>query len=261
MSQSPHTAPSVLGTDRTRQLPPSYPDGTHPAEAGAGPVWGARTQVVDPPPGAFPPADGTAPKKRMSTMAKTLTAVGVAAVIGVGGVVAVTSASGSSSSTQQGPGGGNFGGGQGGQGGFGGGTGQGGTGQGGVGGRSGAAAGLSTALHGTFVTTDSSGATVTEQLQTGTVSALSATSLTVQSTDNFSATYQVGSGVDVSSLAAGDTVTVIGTVSGSTVTATSVTSGSTTAQQGTGAQNGGAPGGQNGGAAPGGAGQQSLPTA
>ncbi len=78
------------------------------------------------------------------------------------------------------------------------------------------------ALHGEFVVPDGT-ATVTERIQTGLVTAVSSTGLSVKSSDGFSATYVLGSGVDVSAFPAGTDVTVIAKVSGSTVTATSVT--------------------------------------
>ena len=73
------------------------------------PIWGAPMAAPDA--GAAP--DGSPPAKRMSTMAKSLTALGVAAVVAVGGTVAISSASGSGSQTpggQGGPGGQGFGG-------------------------------------------------------------------------------------------------------------------------------------------------------
>ena len=104
----------------------------HPASPAAddSPVWGARAAGSDDvTTSGDVPAEG---KKKISTMAKTLTAVGVAAVVAVGGTVAVTSANAAGTSTTQqggpggsgqgGPGGGGFGGGTGGRGGFGGGS-------------------------------------------------------------------------------------------------------------------------------------------
>ena len=194
------------------------------------PVWGAPaplTSVALDADGR--PTDGTgAPaRKKMSTVAKSLTAVGVAAVIAVGGTIAVTSANAanSSSSQQAGPGGGGFGGEQGG---FGGAT-RGGSGLSVIG----------SALHGEFVVADGS-TTITERIQTGAVTAVSSTSLTVKSTDDFSATYVIGSWLDVSGFPTGTNVTVVAKVSGTTVTATSVTAArtATTGGAGTGSTDG-----------------------
>ena len=190
----------------------------HDEDRYTAPVWGAPP----PPPAELPPAgeSGQGPtgsgKKKMSPMAKTLTAVGVAAVVAVGGTVAVTAANSSASSTQNGAaqsGGAQNGGGQGGPGGggFGGGDGNGGRGFDG----NSAVGALTTALHGQFVVSGTSGSTTTEQIQTGTVTAVSATSLSVKSTDGFTGSYVVGS-VDVSTAAVGTSVTVLATVSGST---------------------------------------------
>ncbi len=198
----------------------------HDEDRYTAPVWGAPP----PPPAEVRPAgeSGQGPtgsgKKKMSPMAKTLAAVGVAAVVAVGGTVAVTAANSSASSAQNG--GAQNGGGQGGPGGggFRGGDGNGG---GGFGGNS-AVGALSSALHGQFVVAGTSGSTTTEQIQTGTVTAVSATSLSVKSTDGFTGTYVVGS-VDVSAAAVGTSVTVLATVSGSTLNLVSARTSSTTA--------------------------------
>lgn len=103
-------------------------------------------------------------------------------------------------------------------------------GRGGMGrfGRGGAGA-LPHALHGDFVATGNDGGYVTERLQTGKVTAVSSGSITVASADGYSSTYVVNSGTavdrgadNISAVANGDTVTVIGTVSGNTATATNV---------------------------------------
>ncbi|KDN22852.1 hypothetical protein [Amycolatopsis rifamycinica] len=80
------------------------------------------------------------------------------------------------------------------------------------------------ALHGEYVASDGNGAYVTKIMQTGEVTELSATSLTAKSEDGFSKTYTITS-EQATGLAAGDTVTVVATESGSTATATSVTDG------------------------------------
>lgn len=165
----------------------------------------------------------------MSSLAKGLTAAGVAAVIAVGGTAAVTSANAENgaaapAATQQVAGEGSAA------------TGP--TGSTSGTGRSGGFGGMASrsllagALHGEFVVSDGSG-TVTERLQTGVITSVSATSIAVKSTDDYTATYAVASGTDVSSLAAGATVTVIATVDGNTATVVSI---STAAQGGTGSR-------------------------
>ena len=212
-------------------------------------VWGAPSQIV---PAGSPDAravdpvqlggEGAAPKpgKRLSTTAKTLTAVGVAAVIAVGGTIAITSANATTSTASQlsgagtapgvsaASGGSSFTGGRPGVGGF------------------GEMAVIGGALHGEFVVPDGT-ATVTERIQTGLVTAMSSTGLSVKSSDGFSATYVLGSGVDVSAFPAGTDVTVIAKVSGSTVTAISVTAARSSAAAG-------GPGGSVSGAVPNGSG-------
>lgn len=131
---------------------------------------------------------------------------GVAAVIVVGGGAGIWAASSGSSSTSasgatgSGPGAGQLGG----------------------RGAPGGAATLSTALHGEFVTTGTSGNYVTEFLQKGKVTALSATSLTAQSADGFTKVYTIDS-TTATGVTNGEEVTIIATTSGSTATATSIT--------------------------------------
>jgi len=168
---------------------------------------------------------------RVAPWKKVAGGVALAAVVAVGGVAAVTAASASdSASTQAAPGGagasgyGQSGFGPSGQAGDGATAGGSGTGMpGGFGGRGGAMA-LAGALHGEFVVQTQDGGTQTERLQSGSVTAVDAGSLSVTSTDGFAATYVIGSDVDVSGVAVGDTVRVIATVDGDTVTATSVQS-------------------------------------
>jgi hypothetical protein len=134
------------------------------------PVWG---QSLDPDPAQQPPAT----KPRSSRVVTVVIAV-VAALVLVGGGIAVAKAVDNGSSTgmnQSGPGGGQFGGpsGQNGQGG-----------QGGPGGQFGGRAdGLSGALHGDFVASDGNGGYVTKRLQSGTVTAVSSTSISAKSAD------------------------------------------------------------------------------
>ena len=94
--------------------------------------------------------------------------------------------------------------------------------------------GLGAALHGQFVVSDGNGGYVTEETQTGKVTALTADTLTVLSTDGYSRSYTI-SGDTVSGVATGNTVRVLATVSGNTATATQVQ----TAATGTGTTNGG----------------------
>ena len=147
----------------------SHHDTAQPSELaptvwGSPEVWGAPAQVgpadIQPTqasadqPVDMPPAGAG---KRVSTMAKTLTAVGVAAVIAVGGTVAITAANASTSTVQNGPGGGQ--GGPGGQGGFGGGQGGfGGGAPGGAGTGTGTGTGASGAGTGTAGNTGGNGA-------------------------------------------------------------------------------------------------------
>jgi hypothetical protein len=84
------------------------------------------------------------------------------------------------------------------------------------------------AIHGEYVIKSGSGY-VTVDTQIGTVTAVSTTSITVKSEDNFSKTYVVtaDTAVDaqrdgIGSVKTGDTVNVTGKVDGSTVTATSI---------------------------------------
>jgi hypothetical protein len=74
------------------------------------------------------------------------------------------------------------------------------------------AAGLGAVQHGEFTVTGSDGKATAMTLQRGTVTAASSTSVTVKSTDGFTATYTIDGntlGARSGSLAAGDTVTVI----------------------------------------------------
>jgi hypothetical protein len=178
-----------------------------PAESG---TWGA-------PAGVAQTTDGT--RKPTATWKKVAGGVALAAVVAVGGVAAVNAANASNASSGQGgPGAMTSGAG---------GYGQGfGPGDGGDTGRRGGIGSLGSALHGEFVVSTDSGGTETRRLQRGKVTAVGNGSLSVTSTDNFAATYTVGSGVDVSNVAVGDTVTVIATVDGAAVTAVTVAEGS-----------------------------------
>ena len=85
------------------------------------------------------------------------------------------------------------------------------------------------AVHGQFVVPKSGGGYQTVDTQRGSVTAVSAASITVKSADGFTKTYQVTSTTNVdaqragiSSVKTGNQVTVVATVSGSTATAVSV---------------------------------------
>ncbi|HET7014561.1 MAG TPA: hypothetical protein VFI65_11655 [Streptosporangiaceae bacterium] len=89
--------------------------------------------------------------------------------------------------------------------------------------------GVGGALHGQFVVAKSGGGYQTVDVQRGKVTAVSSTSLTVKSTDGFTATYAVSSStiVDaqrdgIGSVKSGNQVYVSATVSGSRATATSI---------------------------------------
>ena len=201
---------------------------------------------------------GDAPRTRPPLTPKQRAAVIIAVVVaavGVGGGVVYASShtSAGSTSSQQGPGG--FGNGNG----FPGQNGAAGTGQ------SGAMSALSNALYGEFVASGSNGGTTTMVFQTGTVTSISSTSVTVKSTDNHTATYTLtssstvdGGQAKVSSVKTGDQVTVVATKSDNKVTTLLDTTllgntqnnGNTNQQGGT--QNG-APGGTGQNGAPAGA--------
>ncbi|MFF5991045.1 hypothetical protein [Prauserella flavalba] len=93
-----------------------------------------------------------------------------------------------------------------------------------MGGPAGAMPGLFDALHGDFVVSDGTGGYETQRMQTGEVAAIDDDSLTVESDDGYTQTYELGAGAG-DTAERGDTVTVLATVSGDTATATSITSG------------------------------------
>ena len=187
-------------------MPGGRPDSGQAPMPAAEPIWGA------------PAGPGGKPHSRWKTWQKVAAGGTLAAVVAIGGVAAVSAANASSDEAATS------------QAGFAGRTPASG-GSGGIGdsGRTGARGGLAgvmelaNALHGDFVVSTGSG-TQTMRLQSGEITALSGDSLTVKSSDGYTSTYLVGSGVDVSGLATGDSVRLVGTVSGDTVTATSVQS-------------------------------------
>jgi hypothetical protein len=98
------------------------------------------------------------------------------------------------------------------------------------GGRSGLGGGLFGALHGQFVVAKSGGGYETVDVQSGQVTAVSSTSITLKSSDGFTKSYVIASStlVDaqrdgIGSVKVGNKASVLATVSGSTATAASVT--------------------------------------
>ncbi len=181
-------------------------------------------------------APRTAPPTTWSTK-RSLAAAGIAVVIAAAGggiVYAATHSSGSSSG--HGPGGGpgmSWGGGH----------------------NAAGPGGMDTAdpsLHGQFVISDGNGGYTTEITQTGTVTAVSDTSITAKSADNFSQTYTISGSTQHSEVKVGDTVRIQGTEANGTATATAITSGAESGQMGDGrAGRMGRPGGVAAGNAPG----------
>ncbi|MET8994607.1 hypothetical protein [Amycolatopsis sp. NPDC004169] len=174
-----------------------------------------------------------APKKGWSGK-KTAIAAGIAVVIAAGGGAAIWAGTSSADNAAQGPGG--FGG-LGGPGGPGGGQfrGQ------GPGGFGGGMAALRDALHGDFVVSDGSGGYTTERLQTGDVTELSATSVTLTSKDGYKQTYTLDASTQkTGDVKTGDTnVTVVAKVAGQTATATSLGKGFEPGQRQPGQRRGG----------------------
>lgn len=166
--------------------------------------------TTDPAPGTtWGEPGGPAPRKAWSARKTAITA-GVAVVIAVGGGLAIwAGTSANNASAQQGSGG--FGGPGQGQGGF-------------AGPGTGGAAALRDALHGDFVVTSPDGAYTTERLQTGAITELSATSVTLTSKDGYKQTYTLDANTRKTGTApkTGDNVTVIADVNGTTATATSL---------------------------------------
>lgn len=159
------------------------------------------------------------PAQRWSSR-KTVAAVAIAVGVAAAGGAAIYAASGTSDAStamQGGPGGQMQGGPGGGQ------------------------STLASALHGEYVVSDGNGGYTTELMQTGTVTDISSTSLTAKSDDGYTKTYAidsdtaVGNNAALSSIATGDTVTVVATVSGADATADTLTEGSTQGAPGGGA--------------------------
>lgn len=204
-------------------------DAVHEVPPTAGPAWG------DPVP------EHQRDRKPWSAKKIAISAA-VAVVIVAGGTVGVIAATNGSSSTTT-------------QGGFGGRGGAGGPG----GGFGGGAGGLANALHGDFTASNGNGGYLTERLQTGTVTAVSATSIGLRSADGYTGTYTVGSstvvdqGQDtIDKVANGNTVTVVAALSGGNGTATTVTDLTLEQANGGGFGGGGFGGGRGGGGGGGG---------
>lgn len=191
----------------TEPMPNTQPEGAN---------WG------DPAPAAASPKKGWSGKK-------TAIAAGIAVVIAAGGGAAIWAGTSSADNTAQGPGG--FGGPGGGQ--F--------RGQGGFGGLGGGMTALREALHGDFVVPDGNGGYTTERLQTGDVTELSATSVTLTSKDGYKQTYTLDSSTQkTGDVKQGDTnVTVVAKVTGQTATATSLGKGLEPGQRQPGQRRGG----------------------
>lgn len=193
----------------------------HPAEPASEPAWGAPQ---------------TAPSRW--TTRKTLATVGVAVVIAAAGGGAIYAASGSTTGDHRGPGGPGMSM-----------NGPGMNGPGGQNGPGGDSAGPMAALHGQFVVADGNGGYTTELTQTGTVTAVSADSITAKSADNYTHTYAIGSGTrEAAGVKVGDTVSIRATDANGTSTATAVVEGtSTQPNDGSGRRNRmGGPGGMGG---------------
>ncbi|MGS0684014.1 hypothetical protein ACVBEQ_02460 [Nakamurella sp. GG22] len=93
---------------------------------------------------------------------------------------------------------------------------------------------LAGALHGDFVVQTDGTATETRRLQNGSVTALSAGSLTVTSSDGYVGNYTVPTDLELSDVAVGDDVRVLATVAADTATVISVHPGSAEAADGEG---------------------------
>lgn len=159
-------------------------------------------------------APQTRPAATWSTK-KSLAAVGIAAVIAAAGGGVVYAATHSDGSAHGGPGGAGTS--------WGGGHNTAGPGGMGMTGQS---------LHGQFVISDGNGGYTTEITQTGTVTAVSDTSITAESADNFTQTYTMSDSTQHSAVKVGDTVRIQGTEANGTATATAITSGTESGQMG-----------------------------
>lgn len=212
------TPTTAIPNDQAAPMGANAADPTQ--EGGPGPWYSSgmapdAASTVDPDAAADPAADLAyqAPKRR--SWKKVAGVAAVAAVVAVGGVAAVTVANASNdggsghSASATGPGASVGSAGDSHPGGF---------------GRGGAMA-LAGALHGEFVVQADDSGTQVMRMQRGAVTAVSADSLLVTSTDGFSATYVIDADLDVSAISVDDNVLVLATVDGDVVTATAVRSG------------------------------------
>ncbi|HEX3780089.1 MAG TPA: hypothetical protein VHX38_10490 [Pseudonocardiaceae bacterium] len=203
------------------QIPTAAPIGPDPS---AGPAWGA------PLPNSVPPADQLETPTQVEVRphwpaSKVIAAVAIAAVIVGGGtavaIAATTPSTAASTPTPTATGG--FGR----SGGFGGSSGY--PGRGGAGGFA-AGGALTDALHGDFVVQTNTGGYATERLQTGKVTKVDSTSISLTSADGYAGSYTITTSTlinrgltKIDQVKKGDTVTVLATLSGTTATATTLT--------------------------------------
>ncbi|WP_052663530.1 hypothetical protein [Psychromicrobium lacuslunae] len=171
MSTTPEFPQSDSNNTNPTQVLPSAVPGTDPADTSA--AWGT-------------------PSTRSSkgwTLKRGLAAAGIAVLVAGGGGAAVYAATAASNSSQAqgGPGGQGMGGGPGGQG-------MGGQGMGGA-----MSAGLGNSIRGEYVV-EQNGSYLTKLSQTGEVTAVSSTSITVKSADGVSQSYQVSDSTTVGTL-------------------------------------------------------------
>ncbi|MEU4238711.1 hypothetical protein [Actinoplanes sp. NPDC026619] len=164
-----------------------------------------------PPPAWTPPEKSdtaaAAPKSKRLALIGGIVAVAVASAGLTAGIMAAV---GGGSAATTGPGGGQ------------------GIGQGGPGGNQGVATATTNALHGTYVVSDGNGGYTTQLTQTGTVSAISSSSVTVKSDDGYSKTYVISTSTTVGSgriadVLKGHTVRIVATSAKQKITATSIT--------------------------------------
>jgi hypothetical protein len=201
-------------------------------------VHDRSTRASDGPPEWGPPLPAAGPQEQSSGRRRGKLAVAgavvAAAVVGAGVTAGVMADDGgSSASAAAGSGGRGFG--------------Q----QGRAGGPGGATGGgTASALHGTYVVADGNGAYTTQLTQTGTVSAVSAGSITVKSQDGYTQTYVVSSSTSVDNgsdaigdVAAGHTVRVTATSADDKATATQITDTNIASTQQQGGPGGAPPGG------------------
>lgn len=241
MSSTDQTTPVWAEPVAVNNTP--VPHLTEPSVAGPDPVPATSAPAAQPAsavPGALAAPGAHVKSSRFKT---AIVGTVAALVIGGGGFAVIRASGDSGAATSQQIGGQGAQGAQGAQNAQGGQGAQGGMGGGGTGGMGRGASGLSGVMYGDFVASDGNGGYVTRRMQTGTVTAVSATSITAKSADGHATTFVVTSSTTVAGAAigdvkVGDTVTVVGTLSGDTATATAITD--STLNQANGGQQGGA---------------------